>query len=136
MTGYSAPLAAFGRVLIAVIFLLSGLGKLGDPGGTIVHIAAHGLPVPPAAYAVALAVELPVSLALILGWQTRAMAVVMAVYSLAAALGFHTDFADQNQMINFLKNISMAGGMLQVAAFGGGAWSLDARRQLRPAVAV
>ncbi len=60
----------------------------------------------------------------------------MALFTLATALAFHTDFADQNQFINFLKNVSIAGGLLQIVAFGAGAWSLDALRRgqaMRPA---
>ena len=64
---------------------------------------------------------------LLLGYKTRAIAAAMAVFTLATALGFHTNFADQNQMIHFLKNLMIMGGLLQVAAFGAGRFSLDAR---------
>jgi putative oxidoreductase len=71
----------------------------------------------------------PESLLLIFGFQTRIVASGMAVFTLATALVFHRNFADQNQMIHFLKNIAIMGGLLQVAAFGAGKFSLDARRE-------
>ena len=72
---------------------------------------------------------MPESLLLIFGFQTRIVASGMAVFSLATALVFHRNFADQNQMIHFLKNFAIMGGLLQVAAFGAGKFSLDARRE-------
>ena len=121
-------MAAAGRVLLAAIFLISGLGKLADPAGTQAYIAAAGLPAPMLAYVAAVAVEVVGGLMLILGWHTRFVAFVIAGFSIVAALGFHNNFADMNQMIHFLKNVAMAGGLLQVVAFGAGAFSLDARR--------
>lgn len=118
---------AFGRLLIAAIFLLSGFGKIADPATTQGYIAAAGLPLPLAAYLIAVAVELGGGALLLVGYQTRFAALILAVFSIAAAFGFHHDFADQNQMIHFLKNIAIAGGLLQVVAFGAGALSLDAR---------
>lgn len=118
---------ALGRALIAAIFLLSGFGKLTAPAGTIAYISAAGLPVPEAGYALALVVELLGGLALLLGYRVRIAALVLAIFSVAAAFSFHNNFADQNQMIHFLKNLAMAGGLLQVFAFGAGAFSLDRR---------
>jgi putative oxidoreductase len=83
--------------------------------------------VPPLAYAIAVLVELGGGLLLIAGYQACSVALVLAVFSLAAAVSFHSKFADQNQMIHFLKNVMMAGGLLQIAAFGAGALSLDDR---------
>lgn len=120
------PLA--GRILIAAIFLVSGAFKLADPTGTIGYIASAGLPAPSLGYAIALAVELGGGLLLVLGYRTRIVATILALFALATAIGFHRDFADQNQFIHFFKNMAMAGGLLQVAAFGGGALSFDARR--------
>jgi len=88
----------------------------------------RGLPLPPLAFAVAVAAELGGGLLLIAGYQARAVAAALALFSLATAFAFHADFADQNQMIHFLKNVMMAGGLLQIAAFGAGAFSLDNRR--------
>jgi putative oxidoreductase len=125
MTGRASFVAAFGRLLIASIFLFSGVGKVLAPAMTQGYIAAADLPLPWAAYLIAVAVELGGGGLLVLGFQTRLVAGVMAVFCVAAALGFHSDFADQNQLIHFLKNISMAGGLLQVVAFGAGAFSID-----------
>jgi putative oxidoreductase len=121
-------LALTGRILIAAIFILSGASKLADPAGTIGYIASAGLPLPQLAFAGAAAVELLGGLALVVGYRTRLVALVLAIFSILAALSFHSALADQNQFIHFFKNIAMAGGLLQVVAFGGGRISLDARR--------
>src|SRR5216683_2008572 len=99
-----------GRILIGLPFAMSGLSKLAAYGPTTAMIGAAGLPLPPLAFAVAVAVAL-------------------AAFSIATALSFHANFADQNQMIHFLKNVMMAGGLLQIAAFGAGAVSIDNRRE-------
>ena len=127
MSNRSAWLAAFGRLLMATLFLLSGLSKIAAPAMTQGYIASVGLPLPLAAYGVAVVIEVGGSILLILGLQTRIVALVMAGFTVATALGFHHNFADQDQMIHFFKNITMAGGFLQLAAFGAGSFSLDAR---------
>jgi putative oxidoreductase len=124
-----------GRLLIGLPFAMSGLGKLAAYGQTTAMIAAVGLPVPPLAYAVAVAVELGGGLLLVAGYQTRAVAMALALFSIATAVSFHSNFADQNQMIHFLKNVMMAGGLLQIVAFGAGAFSLDRRFCSDPGVA-
>lgn len=124
----AAALPLVGRIAIAAIFLLSGFGKLAAPAGTIAFIQAAGLPFPPLAFGIAAAIEVLGGIALILGFRTRTTAMIMALFTLATAVGFHTNFADQNQFIHFFKNIAMAGGLLQVVAFGAGRFSLDSRR--------
>lgn len=126
-TSTSDLLAAVGRVLLAAIFVLSGVSKLTDPAGTIAYIESAGLPLPSVAYAGAVAVELIGGLLLIAGFQTRLVALAIATFSIVAAFGFHADLADQNQFIHFFKNIAMAGGLLQVAAFGSGRFGFDRR---------
>ncbi|WP_375783328.1 DoxX family protein [Bradyrhizobium sp. Pha-3] len=116
-----------GRLLIGLPFAMSGLSKLGAYAATTGLISAVGLPFPPLAFAVAVVVELGGGLLLIAGYQARAVALALAVFSVATAVAFHSNFADQNQMIHFLKNVMMAGGLLQIAAFGAGALSLDNR---------
>jgi putative oxidoreductase len=123
-TNYASLL---GRLLIGLPFAMSGFGKLVTYGATTAYIASAGLPVPPLAYAIAVLVELGGGLLLVAGYQARAVALALAVFSVAAAVSFHSNFADQNQMIHFLKNVMMAGGLLQIVAFGAGAFSLDAR---------
>jgi putative oxidoreductase len=116
-----------GRLLIGLPFAMSGFGKLAAYGATTAMIAAVGLPVPPLAYSVAVIVELGGGLLLVAGYQARPVAIALALFSIATAVSFHSNFADQNQMIHFLKNVMMAGGLLQIAAFGAGAISLDNR---------
>lgn len=120
-------LATTGRVLLAAIFVLSGASKLADPAGTIAYIESAGLPLPSLAYAGAVAVELIGGLLLIAGVQTRIIASAIAAFSIVAAFSFHANLADQNQFIHFFKNIAMAGGLLQVAAFGSGRFGFDRR---------
>ncbi len=116
-----------GRLLIGLPFAMSGLGKLAAFGPTTAMIAAVGLPVPPLAFVVAVVAELGGGLLLVAGYQARIVAAALALFSIATAVSFHSNFADQNQMIHFLKNVMMAGGLLQIAAFGAGALSLDNR---------
>ena len=120
--------AAFGRLLIAVLFLLSGLSKIGAPAMTQSFIAAAGLPLPIVGYVIAVVVEVGGGLLLAVGYRTTYVAVVMAVFTFAAAVFFHNNFADHNQMIHFLKNVAIVGGLLQVAAFGAGTFSVDGLR--------
>ncbi len=123
-----ASIAAVGRVFLAALFLLSGLSKLGAAAATTSYIAAAGLPLPSTVYAITLLVEIGGGLLLLVGFHARPVAAALALFTLAAAAFFHRDFADQNQIIHFLKNIAIAGGLLQVAAVGAGRLSLDARR--------
>ena len=123
----SRYLSLIGRVLIGLPFVMSGLGKLAAYGKTTAMIAAVGLPVPPLACAVAVLVELGGGLLLVLGYQVRPVAIAQAIFTIAAAVSFHNNFADQNQMIQFLKDVMITGGLLQIAAFGAGAFSLDNR---------
>lgn len=134
MNAFTAFVAAFGRFLLVAIFLISGFGKLVDPSGTIGYIGTV-LPLPQLAYAVAVVVEVGLSLFVLVGFQTRISALTLVVFTVLAAVFFHNDFADQNQMIHFLKNVAIAGGLLQIAVFGGGDLSIDARRAVRASIA-
>ena len=127
MTSVQRYLPVLGRVFLAVLFVMSGIGKLTDPAGTIGYIQSAGLPLPNIAYGIALTVELLGGILLIVGYRTQLVALILAVFTIAAAIGFHNHFADQNQMIHFMKNIAITGGLLQVVAFGAGAFSLDSR---------
>ena len=113
------------RLMIGLPFAISGLGKLAAYGATTAMIGAAGLPFPPLAFAVAVAVELGGGVLLIAGYRVRFVAIAMAIFALATAVSFHNNFADQDQMIHFLKNVMIAGGLLQIAAFGAGALSVD-----------
>lgn len=120
-------LPALGRLLIAAIFILSGITKITAPAATQAYIASAGLPLPLLSYLAAVVIEVGGGILLVVGFQTRIVAALLALFTVAAAVSFHANFADQNQMIHFLKNISMTGGLLQVVAFGAGALSLDTR---------
>ena len=122
-----------GRILLAVIFILSGVSKLANPAGTQGYIASVGLPLPLLAYIVAVVVEIGGGALLLVGYRTRLAALAMAVFTVAAAVFFHHAFGDQNQFIHFMKNIAITGGLLQVFAFGAGAFSVDNRRAAAPA---
>jgi putative oxidoreductase len=118
-----------GSLLIGLPFAMSGLSKLTAYSTTIATIVAAGLPFPPLAFAVAATVELGGGLLLVLGYRTRPVALALAIFALATAVTFHNNFADQNQMIHFLKNVMMAGGLLQIVAFGAGAISIEQWRR-------
>jgi putative oxidoreductase len=123
------PLA--GRILLALPFILSGVGKLAAPAATQGYIAAMSVPLPVVAYVVALVVEIGGGALLLLGYRTRIVALALAVFSIGAALLFHHDLGDQNQFIHFMKNVMLAGGLLQIVAFGAGSISLDNRLATR-----
>ena len=117
-----------GRFLLGLLFVLSGLGKLGAYASTAAYMSATG--VPGALLPVVIATEVFGALAIVLGWKTRIAAFLLAGFSLLTALTFHNNFADQTQMIMFLKNLSIAGGFLLLVANGAGPLSLD-RRSLK-----
>jgi putative oxidoreductase len=125
-------LALIGRILIAYLFIPAGFGKLMGFAGTVGYIASAGLPLPEVAAAIAIIVELGFGIALVLGYKTRFTAIVLAVFTVAAAVSFHKYWAAPDAMkmmqtINFNKNIAIAGGLLALAAFGAGRFSIDKR---------
>ena len=122
-------LPLLGRILIAAIFLVSGFSKLTAPGATIGYIGSLGLPAPLLGYLGSMALELIGSVLLIAGYRTRLVAALLAAYSIITALIFHHTLGDQNQMFHFLKNVAMAGGLIQIVAYGAGAFSFDRRRE-------
>jgi putative oxidoreductase len=124
----NASIASLGRILLAALFLMSGLSKLGAAETTTAYIASAGLPLPGVAYFLTLLVEIGGGLLLLIGFQARASAAVLTIFTIAAAFFFHSNFADQNQAVHFLKNFAIAGGLLQVVAMGAGRLSVDGRR--------
>ena len=114
-----------GRILLSSLFVLSGLSKLGAYAGTAAYMASQG--VPSALLPLVVATELLGGLAIAFGWKTRVAAFLLAGFSVLSALVFHINFADQVQMIMFLKNVSIAGGFLMLLANGAGRLSLDHR---------
>lgn len=105
-----------GRILLAHIFLLAGISKISGYAATQGYMEAMG--VPGALLPLVIALEVGGALALIIGWQTRVAALALAGFSLVAAVIFHADFADQMQMIMFMKNVAIAGGLVLLAAQG------------------
>lgn len=115
-----------GRILLASLFLLSGLSKLGAGyAATAQYMNAVG--VPGALLPLVIATEILGAVAIIIGWRTRIVAFLLAGFTLLSAGLFHNNFADQTQMIMFLKNVSISGGFLILVANGAGALSLDHR---------
>ncbi|XVJ69057.1 MAG: DoxX family protein [Rhizobacter sp.] len=137
MTAISSPppnptLALIGRVLLALMFVLAGISKIGGFDGTVGFIASKGLPLPSLLAVATIALELLGGLALMVGWQTRWAALALALFTLVASVIFHNFWAlpAEQQMVQqlmFMKNLSVAGGMLVLSAFGAGAYSLDGR---------
>lgn len=133
----SQPLQnAFGlaaRLLFVLLFLPAGIGKVTGFSGTVGYIASVGLPLASVGAAIAVVVEVAGSLALLAGYRTRLAAIVLAAFTLAASVFFHAfwsmppDQAGMQELL-FYKNLAVVGGLLALAAHGGGQWSLDARR--------
>jgi putative oxidoreductase len=113
-----------GRVLLAAMFLLAGLPKIGAYTGTQAYMASAG--VPGALLPAVIAIEVLGAVALIVGYRTRLAAFLLAGFTVLAALLFHRA-PDQMQQVMFLKNLAIAGGLLILVARGAGPWSLDAR---------
>ena len=123
MTAIIQPL---GRVMLALIFILAGVGKIMDPAGTMGYMQSVGLP--GALLWPTIALEVLGGLAVAVGFKTRYAAIALAIFTIATAVIFHRNFADQMQMIMFLKNIAIAGGLLLLAVGGRTAYSMDNRR--------
>jgi putative oxidoreductase len=133
-----APLLVSGRILLALMFIVAGFGKLTNIAGTAGYIASGGLPFGSALAVIVGLLELLGGLAIVVGFQARWAALALGVFTLAASLLFHPFWAvpaeqAMVQQLMFMKNLSVAGGLFIVAALGAGALSIDARRQ--PALA-
>lgn len=127
------PLALVGRILLALMFVLAGFSKIGAFAGTAGYIASMGLPAASLLAALTIVVEVGGGLAIMFGFFTRWAALALAGFTLLASFIFHAYWnlpADQQMMqqLMFMKNISVTGGLLVLAAFGAGAFSLDAKR--------
>jgi len=126
------PLA--GRLLLALIFVVSGYNKLVGFDGTVGYIASKGLPLPQLAAAAAIAIELVGGVLLVIGWQTRWAATAIFLFMIPTTLIFHAFWAApaanlQMETIQFMKNLCIMGGMLYVMAFGAGPLSVDNRKR-------
>ena len=121
-SNYVAPA---GRVLIAFMFVMSGLNKINNYGNTAGWMDAMGVPGSLLPFVIVL--EVLGGAAIMIGWQTRIAASLFAAFSVMSAAIFHADFSDQNQMIHFMKNVSIAGGFLFLIVHGAGTYSMDNR---------
>lgn len=123
MTNYQTLSAPAGRLLISLIFLLSGLSKITAYAGTQGYMEAMG--VPGGLLPLVILAEIGLALLIIIGWKTRLAAAALIGFNLLTAVLFHNNLADQIQFIMFMKNISIAGGFFFLVAHGAGAWSVD-----------
>lgn len=129
-------LPVIGRFLLALIFVFSGWGKIAGFAGTVSYMAAKGMPWPQVLLPGAILIEFGGGLALMLGWKARWAALAIFLFCIPTTLIFHDFWAlppeqAQTQMINFLKNLALMGGLLYVVAFGPGALSVDGSRRRR-----
>ena len=127
MNTFQSLAAPAGRILISLIFVASGISKLGNFSGTQGYMESVG--VPGMLLPIVIAVELLGGMAIILGWHTRVAAFLLAGFSMVSAVLFHANFGDQMQMIMFMKNLALAGGFLMIVALGAGPWSIDNRNR-------
>jgi putative oxidoreductase len=127
MNTFQSLAAPAGRVLIALIFVISGINKLANFAGTQAYMESAG--VPGMLLPVVIALEILGGLAIILGWHTRLAAFLLAGFTLLSGILFHGNVGDQMQMIMFMKNLAIAGGFLMIVALGAGPWSIDNRNR-------
>ena len=113
------------RILMPILFITAGWGKITGYAGTQQYMEAMGVP----GFMLPLVIILEIfgGLAILVGFKARLVALLMAGFSIVSAIIFHADFGDQNQMINFMKNLAMAGGFLMIFVNGPGAYSIDER---------
>jgi putative oxidoreductase len=131
MTNLFSYLAPLGRVMIALMFIPAGIDKIFNFNQTVGYIASQGLPLPALGAVIAIAVEVFLGLALVVGFKTKWTALILAVFTIATAIFFHAYWAVPQEMkmmmtLMFYKNIAIAGGLLLVAAQGPGKLSIDA----------
>lgn len=119
-----------GRILLAIIFLMSGIGKIGGFAGTAGYMASKGLPMVEVLLAITIAIEIGAALMLILGWKARLGAAALFLWMIPVTFMFHNFWAvppadQQMQTIMFMKNLGLMGGMLYIMTFGSGPISID-----------
>ena len=134
-TSLQNPLSLLGRILLALLFVPSGFSKIGGFAGTVGYIASKGVPLPELAAAAAIGVELGLGLLLLIGWQTRWAALGIAVFTVVITFIFHNFWSVPAEQVmaqqqNFFKNMAAVGGLLTVAAWGAGAWSVDGNQRV------
>jgi putative oxidoreductase len=117
-----------GRILMAALFIIAAYNKFKGYDGTIAYFTRLGVPAASVMAPLIELLEVVAAIMLIVGYQTRLVAIALGVFVVVAALFAHTSFGDGNQLNHFLKNMAVAGGCLALFASGAGAYSLDARR--------
>lgn len=127
------PLTLIGRVLLALLFVPAGFGKLMGFAGTVGYIASKGVPLPEVAAAIAVAVELGLGILLLVGYKARWAALLIGLFTLVITFIFHNFWAVPPEMVmmqrmSFMKNLAIVGGLFTIAAWGPGAWSVDSKR--------
>jgi putative oxidoreductase len=127
-SGSASAAILVGRILLSIMFILAGFSKLTAISATAGWFGSIGLPAPAATAVVVGLVELVGGLAIAVGYQTRIAAIVIALFTVGATLIAHLDFADMTQQLFFMKNLSITGGLLVLAAVGAGSLSVDGRR--------
>lgn len=115
----------FGRLLLAAIFIWSGLGKLLHFSGTLAYMESYGVPMKEVLGAAAVVIELGGGLLLAIGWKTRWAAAAVFLFMIPITLIFHNPGESQTQLIHFMKNLSIMGGLLMLLASGPGHLSVD-----------
>jgi putative oxidoreductase len=123
----NASIQLIGRMLMSAIFIMAGINKIGGYAGTQGYMESMG--VPGALLPLVILLEVGGGLAILLGWQTRVAAFLLAGFCVVSAVIFHANFTDQMQSILFLKNLAVAGGFLFLVAGETHKWSIDARRK-------
>lgn len=122
LRGYAVPL---GRLLLSSLFIWAGLGKLMNPAGTAQYFAHVHIPAPEILVWIVIIIELLGGIAILLGFMTRWVALILAIFCLVTGFAVHLPVGDMANLTNFYKNLTMAGGFLYVFAFGAGMWSVD-----------
>ncbi|HEY4715730.1 MAG TPA: DoxX family protein [bacterium] len=120
----------FGRILLSIIFLMSGFGKIANAAGTQQFMSAYGMPLTAFFMVCAIILEVAGGLSVLLGYKAKLGALALVIFLIPATLIFHTKFSDQIQMIMFMKNMAILGGLLLIIGFGSGPVSIDERRTI------
>lgn len=130
---YTDAAALVGRLFFSSLFLVFGYNKIAGYASSVGYMGSLGLPAPALFTGLAIIIEIGGGLLILAGYQTRLVSLGLAIYVLAASFIAHAQFGDPNQLTNFMKNMAIVGGSLAFVAFGGGAYSLDARKQFQAA---
>ncbi|MBB6260434.1 putative oxidoreductase [Paenochrobactrum gallinarii] len=126
-SGLNSIAVLIGRVFISILFILAGWAKLTAIGGTAGYFGSLGLPMPTVTAVLVGLIEFLGGLAILIGFQTRIAAVIVALFTIGAILVAHMDFSDGLNVMMAQKNLAIAGGLLALAAYGAGSYSVDAK---------